>query len=102
MICTVWTIDSVPRFFSSVNCRSVVHQALDKKDKYRAGKFLCTADRIVVHRATSYHTCAIITCGLYVFYPIFEVNFFVFKDSFLENSVLMVSIQERFLIKSRL
>ena len=36
-----------------------------------------------------YHQCAIITRGLYIFYPIFEVHFFVFKDFFLENSVLM-------------
>ena len=27
-------------------------------------------------------TRAIITLGLYVFYPIFEVNFFVFKEVF--------------------
>ena len=46
---------------------------------------------------------AIISRGLYIFYPIFEVNFFVFKDFFLENSVLcMACIQERLVIKSGL
>ena len=32
---------------------------------------------------------AIITRGLYNFYPIFEVHFFVFKEVFSENSVLV-------------
>ena len=38
-----------------------------------------------------------ISDGLYIFYPIFENHFFVFKEAFSENSVLicMVSIQER-------
>ena len=38
-----------------------------------------------------YHTHTIITRGLYIFYPIFEDNFFVFKEVFSENSVLMYS-----------
>ena len=44
----------------------------------------------------------IITSGLYIFYPIFENHFFVFKDVLSENVVLMydqyskaVSNQER-------
>ena len=36
-----------------------------------------------------YFTCAIINCGLYIFYPIFEDHFFVFEEVFSENSVLM-------------
>jgi hypothetical protein len=36
-----------------------------------------------------YRTCAIITRGLYIFYPIFEVHFFVFKEVFSENSAFM-------------
>ena len=36
-----------------------------------------------------YCTRAIITRGLYIYYPIFEVNFFVFKEVFSENYVLM-------------
>ena len=36
-----------------------------------------------------YRMHAIITRGLYIFYPIFEVYFFVFKEDFLENSVLL-------------
>ena len=32
-----------------------------------------------------YPTRAIITRGLYIFYPIFEDNFFVFKEVFSEN-----------------
>ena len=52
---------------------------------------------------TSYRTGAIITRGLYISYPIFEVHFFIFKEVFGENSVLcMASIQKHFLIKSGL
>ena len=32
---------------------------------------------------------AIITRKLYILYPIFEDNFFVFKEVFSENSILM-------------
>ena len=32
---------------------------------------------------------AIITHGLYIYYPIFEDRFLVFKEVFSENSVLM-------------
>ena len=50
-----------------------------------------------------YRTRAIITRGLYIFYPIFEDHFFVFKEVFQKILPLcMVSIQERFLIKSGL
>ena len=51
--------------------------------------------RLVEHR-----TRAIISRGLYVFYPIYEDHFFVLKDVFPENC--MVSIQERFVLKSGL
>ena len=37
----------------------------------------------------SYHTGAIITRNLYIFYPNFEDHFFVFKDGVLENPVLI-------------
>ena len=36
-----------------------------------------------------YRTRLIITQGLYIFYPIFEDLFFVFKEVFSQNSVLM-------------
>ena len=36
-----------------------------------------------------YRTGAIITRGLFIFYPIFEDHFFVFKEVFSENSVFM-------------
>ena len=36
-----------------------------------------------------YQIRAIITRGLYIYYPIFEVYFFVYKEVFSENSVLM-------------
>ena len=36
-----------------------------------------------------YRMRAIITRGLYIFYPIFKVYFFVFKEVFSENSVRM-------------
>ena len=67
----------------------------------------------------NYHTCAIITRGLYTFYPLFEVQKRFLRGFFLkilalcmvghgglyrwrENSLPWVSIQERFLIKSGL
>ena len=36
-----------------------------------------------------YRTPAIIALNLYIFYPIFEVVFFVFKEVLSENFVLM-------------
>ena len=46
---------------------------------------------------------AIITRGLYIFYPLLEDHFFVFKEVFRKILFLcMVSIQKRFLIKSGL
>jgi hypothetical protein len=47
-----------------------------------------------------YCTRAIITRGLYIFYPLFGSQKRFFKEVFSENSV--ISIQERFLIKSGL
>ena len=48
-------------------------------------------------------TCAIITCGLYTFYPIFEDHFFVFMEFFQKILALcMDSAQEQFVIKSEL
>ena len=41
---------------------------------------------IILH---AYHTRAIITRGLYVYYPLFQVHFLVYKEIFLKNSVLM-------------
>ena len=37
----------------------------------------------------AYRTRAVITRGLYTFYPLFEDHFFVFKEFFLENSIFM-------------
>ena len=42
-----------------------------------------------------YRTCAIISRGLYIFYPIFKDHFFVFKEVFSENSVLMYELYSR-------
>ena len=42
-----------------------------------------------------YRTCAIIRRGLYIFYPIFKNHFFVFKEVFSENSVLMNGLYSR-------
>ena len=45
---------------------------------------------------TEYSARAIITRGLYIFHPIFEEHFFVFKEVFHKiPSLSMVSIQER-------
>ena len=43
----------------------------------------------------NYRTRAIISRGLYVFYPIFKDRFFVFKEVFSENSVLMYGLYSR-------
>ena len=40
-------------------------------------------------------TRAIISRGLYIFYPIFKDHFFVFKEVFSENSVLMYGLYSR-------
>ena len=50
-----------------------------------------------------YRTCAIISRGLYIFYPISKDHFFVFKEVFQKIlSLCMACIQERVLIKSGL
>ena len=47
----------------------------------------------------NYRTRAIISRGLYIFYPIFEDQFFVFKDVFMKILTLcMASIQERIIM----
>ena len=42
-----------------------------------------------------YRTRSIISFGLYIFYPISKDHFFVFKEVFPENSVLMYSLYSR-------
>ena len=49
----------------------------------------CTVNVSLPKRPINYHKRAIITSALHMFYPIFEVHFFVFKEVFSENSVLM-------------
>ena len=50
-----------------------------------------------------YRTHAIISHGLYIFYPISKDHFFVFQQFFSENSVIMYGLySERLVIKSRL
>ena len=41
---------------------------------------------------SKYRTRAIISRGLFIFYPIFKDHFFVFKEVFYENSVLMYGL----------
>ena len=49
-----------------------------------------------MHRCRSkYRTRAIISRGLYIFYPISKDHFFVFKEVFSENSVLMYGLYSR-------
>ena len=45
--------------------------------------------KLPVLKKNKYHTPAVISHGLYIFYSILEVNLFVNKDIFLENYVLM-------------
>ena len=42
-----------------------------------------------------YRTRAIISHVLYIFYPIFQDHFFVFKEVFSENFVLMFGLYSR-------
>ena len=43
----------------------------------------------------NYRTRAIISRGLYIFYPIFKDRFFVFKEVFSENFVLVYGLYSR-------
>ena len=43
----------------------------------------------------NYRTRAIISRGLYIFYPIFKDHFFVLKEVFSENSALMYGLYSR-------
>ena len=45
--------------------------------------------------SVGYRTLAIISHGLYIFHPIFKDHFFVFKEVFSENSVLMYGLYSR-------
>ena len=57
----------------------------------------------IIQKELDYHTRANISRGLYIFHPIFEDRFFVFKEVFQKILLLcMVIIQERFVIKSGL
>ena len=47
------------------------------------------------HLQTLYRTRAIISRGLYIFYPISKDHFFVFKEVFSENSVFMYGLYSR-------
>ena len=51
--------------------------------------------RIPLSTHFMYRTCAIISRGLYIFYPISKDHFFVFKEVFSENSVLMHGLYSR-------
>ena len=46
-------------------------------------------------RFPEYRTSAIISRGLYIFYPISKDHFIVFKEVFPENSVLMYGLYSR-------
>ena len=46
-------------------------------------------DRFSIYYICTRTVFAPITCGLYIFYPIFEDHFLVFKEVFSENSTLM-------------
>ena len=41
-----------------------------------------------MYKVLNYYTCAVITCNLYIYYPIFKDHSFVFKEFLSENSVL--------------
>ena len=58
---------------------------------------------IIQSISNKFYTCAIITRGFFIHYPIFEDRVFLFKE-FFQNilSLCMVSIQERFVLKSGL
>jgi hypothetical protein len=43
----------------------------------------------------NYRTRAIISRGLYIFYPIFKDRFFVFNEVFSENSFLVYGLYSR-------
>ena len=65
--------------------------------------YVCKLEKKNIFGHMRYHMRAIITRGLYTFYPLFQVQK-RFLRSFLFKilALCMVSIQERFLIMSRL
>ena len=53
-------------------------------------RFLCVRVKTKLDLSQlKYHTGDIIPGSLYIYHPVFEVHFFVFKVFFSENSVLM-------------
>ena len=50
---------------------------------------------MIVSNINMYRTRTIISCGLYIFYPISKDHFFVFKEVFSENSGLMYGLYSR-------
>ena len=64
-----------------------------KLDPY-VQRFVCIFNQSI-SKVYRYRTRAIISRGLYIFYPIFNDHFFVFKEVFSENYVLMYGLYSR-------
>ena len=43
----------------------------------------------------TYRTHAIISCSLYIYYSIFDIHYFVFKEGFSESYVIMYGLYTR-------
>ena len=71
------------RYIAKINIVSCQENVSNSADMSYNGRFL------------RYHTRAIISRGLYMFYPISKDHFFVFREVFSENSVLMYGLYSR-------
>ena len=84
-------------YFCSQNCFDLlwhkIDLAIEKMTKFQS--------RGRISRKHKYRTPAIITCDLYIFYPIFGDRFFVFKEVFFRKFYTYVWL-EQFVIKSSL
>ena len=104
---------SIPYNYTTVRPRSTLSlcpgkasldwNSLDRGQYYLVECKMFPRFHVVLHKSMTpiydfnYRTRAIITRGLYTFYPLFEVHLCI-----LTLALCMVSIQERFLIKSGL
>ena len=65
-------------------------QTPDSQARKAATAYICLDSKLLAPIVCfAYRMCAIINRGLYIFYPIFDDHFFVFKEVFSQSSVLM-------------
>ena len=68
---------------------------LDSGNPDKRKMYTFVKKKLVFSVKISYRTRAIISRGLYIFYPISKDHFFVFKEVFSENFVLMYGLYSK-------